>query len=911
MLPTRGGEARAGRTARVAFQAPLERTLPAPAPTPTRPASVTRSGAFRPLAFAAALCVLAAAPALRAQPQTAEATLTRPYEVLAVGVVGVSDPAMVTLVQQTSGLHNGLRVALPDDPLFAEATRRIYALGLFSNVQIAVERMVGDGAFLQVQVAPVPRLSTLEFVGVTGTVAERVTGDDGMPAPTGRSVTFTDDSTRTRVRTVNRSVRDVLTERVGLLRGRPVRPSDIERGRLAILEYYRDEGFLSAAVEAQTAPEADDRLAVTYVVNRGRRLEVADVRFTGNTAFSQRALARRMKNTRENRWWRFWSRDTFDRAKFQEDLQSLVTFYQNHGYYGARVVSDTFFVDPTAANGRPGVVVQVGVDEGPRYIVRSVDFEGNTLFTDDQLREALGVVPGDPYNRGLIERNLYYNAEHTDVASLYTDRGHIRFNIEDTAIPAPGDSLDLTFEIDEGEVYEFGDIAIRGNTRTKDHVIRRELRTVPGQPYSRQAVERSIRELGQLTYFDQTSLAQGPGMSVNEEDRTVDLTYNLTEASSDQLELSGGWAGSGGLILQAGVTFKNFSIQNLFNGSAWRPLPMGDGQQLSLQVTTYGTRRQTYQVSFTEPWFRGRQTPVGFSLAYSSFRLSDSQTIVDSDTVRTSNGLGSAAARVFYRQQLRWPDDFFQVGTDLGLRLYNVRGTTTATSYGLPQGQSRELTVSETLSRNSLNNPLFPTAGSSLSLAATVAAPLPGFIQYHKWDFDSAWYTPLTTRSSFSVSTQVGYIGSLTGDPVQFQRYLLGGSPLDVQGSFRGFGKDLVFLRGYPVEVVGPRLNGAAAGGRILTKYSAELAFVALQTPQLSLAPYLFAEAGNTYDGLRDFDPGRLYRSAGIGARVFLPILGLVDLNYGYQIDPYTPFPNSADDGLPKWRFQFSLGAGR
>jgi outer membrane protein insertion porin family len=389
-------------------------------------------------------------------------------------------------------------------------------------------------------------------------------------------------------------------------------------------------------------------------------------------------------------------------------------------------------------------------------------------------------------------------------------------------------------------------------------------------------------------------------VDVNDEDRSVDLTYNLAEASSDQLELSGGWGGSSGLILQAGVTFNNFSARNLFNRRAWRPLPMGDGQQLSLNVTTYGTFRQSYQVSFTEPWFRGRQTPVGFALGYTSQRSRERSIVTEEgDTTRVRDQLGSASVRLFYRQQLRWPDDFFQTGTDLGLRFYNITGGNVANTYGLPEGTSRELTLSQSLTRNALNSPLFPTAGSNLGFSVTVAPPVPGFIQYHKWDLNTAWYAPLTGRSALSFRTQFGYIGSLTGDDVEFQRYLVGGSPLDVQGSFRGFGKDLVFLRGYPIEVVGPRRNGEAVGGRILTKYGAELQLVAVQTPQLSLAPYLFAEAANTYDSFEAFDPGRLYRSAGLGLRVFLPILGMVDLNYGYQND------------LPKWRFQFSLGAGQ
>ncbi len=867
----------------------------------------SRSLAGSPCGAALAL-FLVLAPAAVAQPTDPAAS--RRFEVVAVDVQGAGDDATRGLVAQTSGLRVGQRVALPNDPLFGEAVRRVYALGMFSDVDVVVDRMAGEGVFLQLRVEQVPRLGTIEIVGASGTVTQMVRAPDEE----GRTVTIgqRSDSLRSSsgYRQVRRSERDILADRIGLQPGRPVRPSDIERGRLMIRDYYRDRGYLLADARVEQSTDAESRMNLRYVVQRGPKLEVADVRFVGNTSYGEGTLRRRLKNTPENRWWRFWSSETFDRTKLDEDLVRLESFYQDRGFYGARIVSDTFWVDPDIRGGDPGVVVQITIEEGPRYTVRDITFEGNTVFTDDELRRALDLTPGERYSRARLDRNLYYNPEHTDVASLYSDRGYLRFNVEPVITVAPGDSLDLHFEVDEGETYDFGDVSIAGNTRTNDHVIRRELRTIPGQTYSRQAIERSVRELIQLNYFDQTTLAQGPAVAVNDADRSVDLTYNLTEASSDQLELSGGWGGSSGLILQAGVTFNNFSARNLFNRGAWRPLPMGDGQRLSLAVTTYGTRRQSYQLSFTEPWFRGRQTPVGFALSYTSYRGGVRNVLGDEgDTTQVQDRLGSASGRVFYRQQLRWPDDFFQTGTDVGLRFYDIAGGTLSNSYGLPEGTSRELTISQSLTRNALNSPLFPTAGSNLGLSVTLAPPIPGFIQYHKWDFNSAWYAPLTSRAALSFSTRMGYIGSLTGDDVQFQRFLVGGSPLDVQGSFRGFGKDLVFLRGYPIEVVGPRRDGEAVGGRILTKYGAELQMVAVQTPQLSLAPYLFAEAANTYDSFESFDPARLYRSAGVGLRVFLPILGLVDLNYGYQIDPYVPL-TTGDDGQPGWRFQFSLGAG-
>ena len=815
---------------------------------------------LRRLGPVAALLVLIAAPSLRAQtPAAPPAT----FEILAVTVEGAADDASGALARSISGLRPGQQVQLPWDPMFAEAVRNLYTRGGYSDVQLVVDEVAGTGIFLTIRLVEEPKLAEYEIVGLGA-------GD-----------------------------REDLSTQIPLLRGRAVRPADIERGRLAIETFLREKGYRQPTVAVARETDDNGRLALTYTVDRGERSVVTQVEFFGNEAFTDGTLRKQLKNTPERRWWRFWKRETFDEAGFRDDLRALESFYRNRGYFGARVVSDSVYYRPVAGDDGPGdLVVQVNVEEGPRYHIRDIVFEGNTLFNDRQLELALGLDRGDVYDAGLIERNLYYTETHTDIASLYTDRGHLRFDVQQQVLVAPGDSLDLYFEVTEGPVYEFGNIQIAGNTRTKEHVVRRELRTVPGQPYSRSAVERSVRQLGQLSYFDPASFGQGPEMNVDDNDQTVDLTYRLAEQSSDQLELSGGWGGGnlGGLILTARVTFANFSVQNLFGGGGGG-MPSGDGQQLSLQVQTYGTRSQVYSMSFTEPWFRGRQTPAGFSLGYSNYRYSGSD-------ARVARGFG----RVFYRQRLKWPDDYFLTGTSLGFQLYNINGVGNTTG-GLPEGVSRELTLTQSIGRNATDSPLLPSAGSNLNFSVTLAPPIPGFIQYHKWDLENAWYTPIGPKLSANVQTRFGYIGSLTGEDVQFQRFLIGGTPLEAsQSVISGFGKDLVFMRGYPSESIGPRRNGEPVGGRILNRYTAEIQLVAIQSPQLTFAPYLFADAANTWDSFADYDPARLYRSAGFGARVFLPILGLVDLSFGRQIDAFDATGFAGETGLPKWDFQFSLG---
>ena len=786
--------------------------------------------------------------------------------VLGVSVQGVENEATRNVVLQASGLRVDQTVALPTDLAIADAVRRVYRLGQFSDVRVVEERRVGDGVFLAIVVAEAPRLNDLKIQGVK-----------------------------------SEKDRDALRAILPFVRGARLTQTDLRQASDVAEGFFQNRGYVLADVQATRTPAANNAgVDLTLTVNRGPRVPVGEFRIEGNERISDRKLRGQIKDNRtRGGLFTLFRRSVYRPGKLQDDVDRILRHYNEQGFYDARVVSDTAYLRP---GGKPAMVVALRVEEGARYHVRNVVWEGNTVFSDDQLSRQLGFARGDVLNTRRLEENLQGNRQQTDVRGLYNNQGYMLFQAQPQIRVIPGDSVDVTFDVYEGDVFAFGSVTIAGNDKTKEHVIRRELYTVPGQTFSRDAVIESVRRLSQLNYFDAQGLQRQPESDVDAENKEVDLTYRLAEVGGDQLELSGTYSGYLGLILQLGVTFNNFSAQNLFNGSAWRPLPMGDGQQLSLRVQTSGLAYQSYSVSFTEPWFRGRPTPVGFAV---SFLRADQNRFssVRSDSV--SNILANLTGRVFYNRRLKWPDDKFDLASSLSYRRYRLDEPIGV----LPRGVSQEISVEESLSRNSLDNPLFPRRGTQASFSVEAAPPIPGFIQYHKWGLKTNWNAPLSNKVTLGLTTNYGYIGSFNSDPVQFQRYLVGGSPLDAQGyGAYGFGRELIFTRGYPAESIGPRRNGTAVGGRILNKYTSELRWMAVQSPQLQAAPYLFADAVNTWDGFQTFNPAQLYRAAGVGVRLFLPILGMVEVAYGYNFDRFQAA--SDDNGLPRWRFQFSIGQG-
>ncbi len=830
---------------------------------------------FALVVIAAALLLPSTASAQGVSPSTPPMPQIQSYEILGLSVEGDVSDATKAFVKNTSGLTVGQQVRMPGSEAFSEAVRQLYRVGAFSDVSISVDRQVDNGVYLSISVSQDLPLADYRFQGIKDKHAEDI------------------------------------REKAPLVVGRALRPSDVERTVHIIKRYFEDEGYRQASVAVDRTVTDNDRIELTFNVDRGPKVEVSAINIEGNTVFSDWSLRRTME-TKENRWWRVWKGETFEEDQFRSDLQKIIDKYNADGYIDARIVSDTTYIAPPEEGEElsDDMIVSLTIEEGPQYFVRNIDWEGNTVFRDARLTQALGFEKGEVFDRQKLTENLSGNRQSTDVSSLYMDRGYMYFNAEPMIVEAPGDSLDIHFEVVEGDVFEFGKINIVGNTKTKSHVIRRELYTVPGQTFSRTAIQRSIRQLQQLNYFSSQSLQGGPEMSPDQQSQTVDLTYRLEETGSDQLELSGGWGGGAiGLMLQARLTFNNFSAGGLLDSEAWRPLPAGDGQTLSLSVQMGGRTYQNYSLSFQEPWFRGKPNPFGFSVSHYRADYGRYRSYYD----RRYGGSGSNAAAgsrfavtsgtVSYGHRLNWPDDFFQTSTELGYHNYNI-GTGTSL-FGLPPGVSQQVSVKQTLNRNSVDNPMFPTSGSQFSLSFEVAPPFQEFIQYHKTELSTAWHTPLIGDLTFSVEADYGFLGSLSGDRVDFERYLVGGTPLQARGFT--FGKDLQYMRGYPLQAISPRRDGEAVGGTILNKYSAEIRVLGIDSPQLRLAPYLFFDAANTWNNFGSYNPAELYRSAGIGAKVFLPILGMVELSYGYNFDR---FPANADNGAPQWRFQFSLGQG-
>ena len=779
--------------------------------------------------------------------------------ILVEGARSVSEAAFLV---RTSGLQPGQQVTIPGDPAFGSAIRSIDRLRKYADVKV-VERKTSEAhSTVVLQVQEMPRLGEYTFTGI------------------------------------KKKQRRDLKERVPLLARAPIREADIDRTIGVIKGYYAEKGHPASHVDLTRHPQSDGTIDLRFAIDRGPFVEIEDIQFTGNVALSQKEL-RKQLGLKEDRWWRFWKRAKFHADRHEEDLLALTTYMHEKGYYDGRIVRDTTFLD-TSNPGEPGYIVAFEVYEGPQYHIRNVTWEGNTVYTDAQLAASLGIEAGDRYNGTKLQQNLYANRNATDVSSLYMNKGYMTFRVQPTLRVTPGDSLDVYLDVVEGDVYAFGSIVIAGNDRTKDHVVRRELYTLPGQTFSRDAIQESIRRLMQLNYFSQESLGAGPGVEIDDQKKVVDLTYNLIETGSEQLQLSGTWA-STGLVLSLGFEFNNFSAQNLFRPKAWRPIPTGDGQTLSLGVQTSGRAYQNYSIGFTEPWFRGRPTPIGANISYSFI----------GDGAFTTSGSGSFttfSARTFYEQRLTWPDDKFSMGTSVGYQIFDNNGLYTT----LPEGRNNEITIQQTLTRNSTNHPVFPSSGSQFRLSATLAPPVGGSIQYHKWRLGHTWHTPIAPKLTLSLSGDFGYIGSLNGGPVDFQRFVVGGSPFDAQGigEARFLGTDIVYMRGYPASVIGPRRDGDATGGRLLNKFTSELRWMAIQSDQLQAAPYLFMDAANAWDSFDTYNPGNLYRSAGVGVRMTLPILGLLELTYGYNFDAFTPLSTTDHDGSKQWLFQFTLGRG-
>lgn len=789
------------------------------------------------------------------------------YEIKEITVTGLVTARESYLIS-SSGLRVGDRINIPGEEI-SDAIRRLHRTSLFSDVEIEHERVSG-GVRLNINVQEQPRLQRYEILGG------------------------------------KRSHRRDLRERLNLISGFAVTNSVRSQALNTIHRYYREEGYWNTEVNVieEVSDDERNRIALTFEIDPGERIKVREINFHGNEQFSDRKLRGEFNTIKQDRWWRIFKRHVFTRDDYEEGIQNVLQFYRDNGYRDVRVVDDSVYVDNWRRS-KDGVIFDIHIEEGPQYRIREINWEGNTVYTDEQLTQAFGFQKGDVFNESKFRENMEFSREEDDISSLYQNIGYLFFDIYPDIRNVEGDSLDLNFEIIEGEIATIREVSFSGNTKTHDDVVRRTLRTVPGQTYSRSAIVRSIRELGQLGYFNPEGIQ--PDLVPNREDQTVDITYMLDETQgSDNFEFSGGFGGRQiGIILAARVNFNNFSVQRMFEPGGWNPIPSGDGQKLSLGVQVTGRGYQSYNFSFTEPWLRGQPTSLGVSLSYDFLDYSRRRSIGGIQQPDRKNELFSAS--VSLGKRLQWPDDYFSQRTVLTYNHFNVLGF----SGTFEDGRADLLTVRQVLERNSTDNPISPRNGSKFSLSGEVALPLPGFEQFYKIKTEYHHHHTIIGKLVFSAGAQYGYMGYLSDSgQSNFQRFFLGGTQIQQRQNFLN---DNVDLRGFPGGfngVISPLdANQNLIGGRVFNKYTLELRYPAVSSEQIQLIPYTFVDAGNTFMDMSKFDPFEVKRAAGFGARIFLPILGLVDLSYGYRLDG-TPASREGSGLRPgEWEFLFNIGA--
>lgn len=791
--------------------------------------------------------------------QITDPTAESPAEYIITDIqVEGNESTRTQFIINASSLTAGSSIVYPGEAI-SNAIERLYRSGLFADVKIYVTSKTVDEMALLIKVDEQPRI--LEY----------------------------------KLKNIKRSQRRDLEDLITLTPGTVISDAAIGQVKNTIKRFYSEKGYWYTTVETSVkeVEETQDRVRLIFDIDPGQRIEIKDIIFNGNEAFSDRKLRRKIKPLKEDAWWKIFGKKVFKEEDFEEGKESVLSFYRANGYTDVRIVQDSVYTFNYKGD-KTGLKVELTIEEGPQYKVRNITFDGNTVYEDETLKESLGFQQGEIFDEEKFEQNLTMNKDNSDIYSLYHNIGYLFFRAIPTIDKVAEDSLDIHFDIYEDEIATIKNVDFSGNTRTHDDVVRRTLRTIPGNKYSRSAIIRTIRELGTLGFFDPEGIE--PDIIPNQSDKTVDVTYRLDDTqSTSNFELSGGYGGSGiGVIISTRVNFNNFSLARAFKKDGWTPIPTGDGQQLSLGVQVTGTGYQSYSFGFSEPWFRGKPTSVGLNLSYDFFNSTYSD---DKYALFSSN--------VSIGKRLKWPDDYFSQRTVLGYQLYDISGT----EGFLSEGNSNLFTIRQVLERNSLDNFISPNTGSKFTFSAEAAPPLPGFSEFYKFRTDYQHHVPLVGKLVMTSQVQYGYIGYFTKDKrSELNRFLVGGTQLQQRQSFL---YDNIDLRGYPgstTESIAPIVNGRKVGGRMFSKYSLELRYPAVSNEQVQIIPYTFTDAGNSYIDFDHFDPFRVKRSLGVGVRLYLPILGLIDLSYGYRLDGVRT-PGTSDVMPGEWEFLFNIGA--
>lgn len=842
------------------------------------------------------------------------------------------------LIISISGLAVGDKVIIPGTDVFSKAITKLWRQNLISDVEISFTKLEGTNLYVQIDVKERPRLASYKFVGI-----KKGEKDDLEP-----KMALSKDR--------------VVTENMKL--------SAIE----VIRKFYYGKGFRNVDIQLteEQVPGMNNAIALTFYIKKGHKVKVNSINFSGNENIEAQKLKKQMKGTKEmNRITLFpitvknpfgdteskqtfkdyikdvgfmsltktrdyvdpyfrirgFSGAKFNENKYIEDKEHVLDYYNSRGYRDAVILNDTAIMDQ-----RNNLNLFLKVSEGRQYYFGNIVWRGNTKYSDSVLNSILGIKKGDIYNLDLLNKKIgkQLSAEGLDIGSLYMDDGYLFFQVDPVETAVYNDTIDFELRMREGPQATYGNITISGNKKTKDYVIRRELRTIPGEKFSRQDIIRTQRELGQLGFIDPEKI--NPQINPNAENGTVDINWGVEEKSGDQLELSAGFGGGIGLTGTLGVSFNNFSIKNITKRSTWDPLPSGDGQKFSARIQSNGKAFRSYNFSFTEPWLGGKKRN-SFTIAYSNTKYANAYDVFgqyckscgDTSYVKSTN------FDISLGKQLKWPDDYFNLIYAINVQRYKLRNYSLfGSSEELRNTTSTNISLRLALIRNSAGpNPIFPTSGSNFLLSGQFTLPysLLGITsnttnsyklpEFHKWRMNAEWYVPIGLAKGeeknkqfiLKVAAKYGFIGRYNKNLAitPFGRFQLGDAGLS--NNFALLGYDIIAHRGYPVyETSNPRINPdditPAQFFTIFNKYTVELRYPFSTSASSTIYGLAFFEAANGWYDFKSYNPFKLRRSAGLGLRFFLPMFGLLGFDYGIGFDRYTP--TSGFKGAAK--FTFMLG---
>ena len=832
------------------------------------------------------------------------------YEIGGITISGVQYLDRNVLIM-ISGLAVGDKISIPGDNI-TKAVNKLWEQNLFDDVKIYATHVQDNKIFLDIYLQERPRLSKFKITGL------------------------------------KKSEVDNIRDEIKLTRGDVVTENLLIRTENIIKRYFVKKGYLHAEINMTEVPDTTRRNEVTLMIDiqKNRKVKIHEISIEGNQILSDNKIKATMKKTKERghfkpinyadsllfgivrgavalsphqvvenvvRWQgnylnpRIFKSSRFIESDYNEDKAAIINKYNELGYRDARILRDTVY----SLDNRD-IAIELDIEEGKKYYFGDVTWVGNTKYSTAQLNDILKIEKGDIYNRSALEANLFYNPNGFDVSSLYMDDGYLFFNVTPVEMRVHGDSIDLELRIYEGIQARVNKIGVKGNTRTNDYVVVRESRIHPGQLFNRSAIIRTQRELAQLRYFNPEKL--GLDYNPNPADGTVDLTYIVEETSADQIELSAGW-GYGRVIGTLSLRLGNFSARNIFKKDGWKPLPSGDGQQLILSFQTYGRGYWSTGFSFMEPWLGGRKANA-LSLGY-YFSKYSSHDYKKNDPRYYHFKCHRADVGITHR--LKWPDDFFSAYTGVGTEFYNLLNYSSLFPVGSGKGDFYNFNINLNLRRNSTDSWIYPRMGSDVLLGLKLTPPwsLIGvndyksenedikyrWIEYHKWRFNAAFYQRIVQNLVLSTKVRFGFLGYYNKDlgTTYFERYFLGGDGLSGYNSYDG--REIISMRGYANQSISPYYGyNIGIGGTIYDRFSMELRYPITLNPSATIYALIFAEAGNCWDGFKEFSPYSTYKSAGFGIRFFLPIFGMLGLDWGYGFDEIPNAP-SANRG----QFHFSI----